>query len=129
MMIAYWLCFRDLDVGASTPDTDRIRLFRAKPTAACALEPLFADFDRYSRERDSFALDGKIVDATMIAASKRRNPKLKRMRSKPISPLLNLKCRSADLGDPCLGVRVIDRQHSFCEGVAPKRAINWTCGH
>lgn len=39
-----WLRFLGFDLGASTPDSDTIRMFRERLTAAGVLDTLFADF-------------------------------------------------------------------------------------
>ena len=59
--------------GAVTPDENTIRLFREKLTRAGAIDALFAAFDRHLRERGYLLMGGQIVDATLVAAPKRRN--------------------------------------------------------
>lgn len=68
-----WLRFLGFDLGATTPDTNTIRLFREKLTEAGALDALFTDFDRQIKERGYLAMGGQIVDATLVAAPKQRN--------------------------------------------------------
>ena len=68
-----WLRFLGFDLGAVTPDENKIRLFREKLTRAVALDALFAAFDRQLRERGYLPMGGPIVDATLVAAPKQRN--------------------------------------------------------
>lgn len=39
-----WLRFLRFDLGAATPDVNRIRMFREHLTTTGVLDPLFADF-------------------------------------------------------------------------------------
>ena len=68
-----WLRFLGFDLGAPTPDENRIRLFREKLTRAGAIDALFAAFDRRLRERGYLPMGGQIVDAALVAAPKQRN--------------------------------------------------------
>jgi IS5 family transposase len=68
-----WLRFLGFDLGAATPDSNTIRMFREKLTEAGALDTLFADLDRQLKERGYLAMGGQIVDATLVAAPKQRN--------------------------------------------------------
>lgn len=68
-----WLRFLRFDLGAVTPDENTIQLFREKLTRAGAIDALFAAFDRQFRDRGDLPLGGRIVDATTVAAPKRRN--------------------------------------------------------
>ena len=68
-----WLRFLGFDLGAATPDTNTIRLFREKLTEAGALDRLFTDFDRQLKEQGYLPMGGQIVDATLVAAPKQRN--------------------------------------------------------
>ena len=68
-----WLRFLGFDLGAATPDANTIRLFREKLTEAGTLETLFAAFNQELKERGYLAMGGQIVDATLVAAPKRRN--------------------------------------------------------
>ena len=67
-----WLRFLGFDLGASTPDTNPIQLFREKLSEAGALVALFFAFDRELKQRDHLAMGGQVVDAAMVAASKQR---------------------------------------------------------
>lgn len=71
-----WLRFLGINLGAATPDANTIRLFRKKLTEGRALDMVFADFDRQLKERGYLAMSGQIIDATLVAASDRRNPSL-----------------------------------------------------
>ncbi|MDE2442321.1 MAG: IS5 family transposase, partial [Betaproteobacteria bacterium] len=68
-----WLRFLGFDLGAATPDTNTIRMFRERLTTAGALDTLFADFDRQLKARGYLPMGGQIVDATLAAAPKQRN--------------------------------------------------------
>lgn len=68
-----WLRFLGFDLGAVTPGENTIRLFREKLTRAGALDALFAAFYRSLRDRGYLRMGGQIVDATLVAAPKRRN--------------------------------------------------------
>ena len=68
-----WLRFLGFDLGAPTPDENRIRLFREKLTRAGAIDALFAVFDRRLRECGYLPMGGQIVDAALVAAPKQRN--------------------------------------------------------
>ena len=59
--------------GAATSDANTIRLFREKPTEAGALDAVFTNLDRQLKERGHLAMDGQIVDTTLVAAPKKRN--------------------------------------------------------
>lgn len=68
-----WLRFLGFDLGAPTPDTNTIRLFREKLTDAGTLQVLFDAFDHRLRTNGYLAMGGQIVDATLIAVPKQRN--------------------------------------------------------
>ena len=68
-----WLRFLGCELGAPTPDTNTIRLFREKLPEAGALDPLFADFDHQLKDRGYLAMGWQIIDATLVAAPKQRN--------------------------------------------------------
>jgi len=66
---------RFLGFGLSdrVPDARTIWLFREKLTKAGAIGPLFARFDATLRQSGYIAMAGQIVDASLIAAPRRRN--------------------------------------------------------
>lgn len=68
-----WLRFLGFDLGAPTPDTNTIRLFREKLTEAGTLQILFDAFDHRLCTNGYLAMGGQIVDATLVAAPKQRN--------------------------------------------------------
>jgi IS5 family transposase len=67
-----WLHFLGFDLGAPTPDANTIRLFREWLTQANAITILFDAFDNRLRTNGYLAMGGQIVDATLVAAPKRR---------------------------------------------------------
>ncbi len=64
--------FLGLALGDRVPDRTTIWLFREELVTADAMEGLFARFDADLQERGYFALDGQIVDASIVEAPKQR---------------------------------------------------------
>jgi len=67
------LSFLDFDLGAPTLDVNMIRLFREKLTDAGTLQVLLNAFHRWLCTNGYLAMEGHIVDTTLIAAAKQRN--------------------------------------------------------
>ncbi|MFD2054890.1 IS5 family transposase [Mesorhizobium calcicola] len=65
--------FLGLGLGDRVPDAKTIWLFREHLTQACAVENLFARFDKHLAKAGYLAMGGQIVDATIVAAPKQRN--------------------------------------------------------
>ncbi|MFD1981849.1 IS5 family transposase [Mesorhizobium newzealandense] len=65
--------FLGLGLGDRVPDAKMIWLFREHLTQACAVENLFARFDKHLAKAGYLAMGGQIVDATIVAAPKQRN--------------------------------------------------------
>ncbi|MFQ5483212.1 MAG: IS5 family transposase [Nitrospinaceae bacterium] len=65
--------FLGLGLGDKVPDAKTIWLFREHLTQACAVENLFARFDKHLARSGYLAMGGQIVDATIVAAPKQRN--------------------------------------------------------
>ena len=62
-----------LGLGDSVPDSNAIWLFREHLTLAPAIEDLFVRFDKHLDKSGYLAMDGQIVDATIVTAPKQRN--------------------------------------------------------
>ena len=65
--------FLGLSLADRVPDARTIWLFREKLTKAGAIKTLFERFDAILREAGFIAMSGQIVDASLIAAPRRRN--------------------------------------------------------
>lgn len=65
--------FLGLGLGDKVPDAKTIWLFREHLTQACAVENLFARFDKHLTRAGYLAMGGQIVDATIVAAPKQSN--------------------------------------------------------
>lgn len=65
--------FLGLGLGDKVPDAKTIWLFGEHLTQACAVENLFARFDKHLTRAGYLAMGGQIVDATIVAAPKPRN--------------------------------------------------------
>jgi IS5 family transposase len=68
-----WFRVLGFDLGAPTPDANKIRLFRERLTKAKAFTVLFDAFDDRLRANGYLAVGGQIIDATLVAAPKQRN--------------------------------------------------------
>ena len=68
-----WLRLLGFDLGAAAREANTIRMFRVRLAAVCALDTLFAEFDRQLKERSYLQMGEQIVDATPVAAPQRRN--------------------------------------------------------
>ncbi len=64
--------FLSLDDGARAPDETTIRRFREALARTGAVEKLFARFDAHLKDAGYPAMGGQIVDATIVAAPRRR---------------------------------------------------------
>ena len=73
-----WLSFLGFDLGEPAPDANTIWTFRERLTAASALAALFADFDSALKARGYLPMGDQIVDATLVAAPKRRNSQVEK---------------------------------------------------
>lgn len=62
-----------LGFGNRVPDAKTIWLFREHLAQAKAVENLFARFDKHLAKAGYLAMGGKIVEATIVAAPKKRN--------------------------------------------------------
>ncbi len=65
--------FLGLGVEDAVPDATTLWLYREALARAGVIEVLFAEFDRYLRDRGFLAMGGQIIDATIVAAPKQRN--------------------------------------------------------
>lgn len=65
--------FLGLSLADRVPDARTIWLFREKLAKAGVIEELFARFDAALRASGYIAMSGQIVDATLVAAPKKRN--------------------------------------------------------
>jgi len=65
--------FLGLGLSDKAPDAKTIWLFREHLAQACAVENLFARFDKHLTKAGYLAMGGQIVDATIVAAPKQRN--------------------------------------------------------
>ncbi len=64
--------FLSLDDGARAPDETTIQRFREALVRTGAVEKLFARFDAHLKDAGYPAMGGQIVDATIVAAPRRR---------------------------------------------------------
>ena len=67
--------FLGLHIGSKVPDAKTIWLFQEKLSEAGALEDLLHCFDRHLRRCGYLAMEGQIVDATLVSSPKQRNTK------------------------------------------------------
>lgn len=65
--------FIGVELGDKVPDAKTIWLFREHLTQACAVDNLFARFDKHLAKNGYLAMGGQIVDATIVPAPKQRN--------------------------------------------------------
>jgi len=65
--------FLGLGIEDRVPDATTLWLYREALARAGMVEQLFADFDRYRRDRGYLAMGGQIIDASIVAAPKQRN--------------------------------------------------------
>ncbi len=68
--------FLGLSLTHGVPDANTIWTFREALKKASAVEALFARFDEALRAGGFLAKGGQIVDATIVAAPKQRNPRM-----------------------------------------------------
>ena len=66
--------FLGLGLHDKVPDAKTIWAFRERLTKAGAIETLFARFDDALRDAGYIAMSGQLVDSTLVAAPKQRNP-------------------------------------------------------
>ena len=67
--------FLGLGLEDAVPDATTLWLYREALAKAGVVEQLFATFDGYLREQGYLAKGGQIIDATIVAAPKQRNPR------------------------------------------------------
>ena len=65
--------FLGLELQDSVPNAKTLWLFRERLTKAGAIDELFSSFDAHLKAQGYLAMSGQIVDASIVAAPRRRN--------------------------------------------------------